>query len=196
MRKKHNWLKKNYSECWNFIKDSKKFIYSIIFIFLFFALIGFFVPVPSNVYDALMQLIEELLAQTEGLSTFGLIKFIFLNNLQSSFLGLIFGLIFGIFPFFSALMNGYLLGFVANMSVSSAGVLSLWQLLPHGIFELPAVFISLGFGLRLGFGIFNKTERKNFKENFSLSLKTFFFVVFPLLVIAAFIEGFLIFFLK
>ena len=34
----------------------------------------------------------------------------------------------------------------------------LFRLLPHGIFELPAIFISLGLGLRFGMFIFQKEK--------------------------------------
>jgi len=42
--------------------------------------------------------------------------------------------------------------------VQTDGFLSLWRLLPHGIFELPAVFISLGMGLKIGMFIFQKKK--------------------------------------
>ncbi len=189
-RKKRGFdLKKEYGECWGYIKDSKKFIYAILVIFFGFAIIGFFVPAPDYLIEQIMKFIEELLKRTEGLSAGQLIRFIFFNNVQSSFFGMIFGVVLGIFPVLAAISNGYLLGFVSAFSVSSQGVLSLWKLLPHGIFELPAIFISLGLGLKLGSFIFQKKKFEMFKKNLMNSLRVFLLVIIPLLIFAGIIEG-------
>jgi len=73
--------------------------------------------------------------------------------------------------------------------------LTLWKLFPHGIFELPAVFISLALGMKLGTFIFQKKKMNSFKDYLWNSFRIFIFVVIPLLVIAAFIEGYLFYFL-
>ena len=109
---------------------------------------------------------------------------------------MIFGFLLGIFPVIAAIANGYLLGFVALISVNNGGWFILFKLLPHGIFELPAIFISLGLGLKLGTCIFRKEILKNFNEYFINSLRVFLFIVIPLLLIAGIIEGSLIFILN
>ena len=185
-------LKKEYKECWNYICDSKNFIYIVIAIFFVFAFIGFFIPAPTYIIEQIIKLLEELLGKTEGLSQFQLVRFIFFNNLKSSFFGMSLGILFGIFPILVTVLNGYLLGFVSALSVSTEGVLSLWRLLPHGIFELPAIFLSLGLGLRLGTLVFQKNKQKFLKENILRILKVFLLIVVPLLIIAAIIEGILI----
>ena len=140
-----------------------------------------------------MNFIEELLLKTQDISYGGLIWFILLNNIQSSFFGMIYGILFGIFPIMASLVNGYLLGFVASEAVQSNGVSVLWRLFPHGIFELPALFISLGLGIKLGSFVFGKNKLKTLKIYFIKSIKTFLLVVVPLLILAAIIEGSLIF---
>ncbi len=182
----------NYRRSWSFIKESKKFIFIIIGIFLLFALAGFFIPAPSNIYEWISKYIQEIVSETSGLSAVQLISFIFFNNLKSSFAGIILGILLGIFPIFIALFNGYILGFVLNKSVDASGVLILWKLLPHGIFELPAVFISLGLGLRIGTKILFNRKKGELRNILYDSLKVFLFVVVPLLIIAAIIEGILI----
>ena len=72
------------------------------------------------------------------------------------------------------------------------GYFSLWKILPHGIFELPSIIISFALGIKLGMFVFAKNPSKEFKKRFVLGLKTFVFVILPLLVIAAIIEGLLI----
>ena len=164
--------------------------------FFGFALIAFFIPVPDYVRQEIIKILEEIIKKTEGMSRFELIRFIFFNNAQSSFLGLILGVFLGIFPLFFAAFNGYVLGFVALMAVEAGGAGVLWRILPHGIFELPAVFISLGFGLRTGMLIFQHGKLKSFKHYFYELARAFIFVVLPLLAIAAIIEGISIFLFK
>ena len=191
-KNKNNLIRENYLLSLNFIKESKIFIYAIIGIFLFFTLIGFFIPTPEAVSDQILKFIEELLKKTQDLSQPELIRFIFLNNIQSSFFGMILGIFFGIFPIITAIANGYLLGFVATFSVNAVGISILLRLFPHGIFELPAIFLSLGLGLKISTFIFKKKKLKTLKIYLKNSLITFLFIVIPLLIIAALIEGSLI----
>lgn len=193
-KKGENFLKKKYSQSWNYIKESKNFIYSIIGVFFLFSIIGFFFPAPEYVSEYISKFIQELLEKTQNMSGFELTRFIFFNNLQSSFFGMVFGVLFGIFPLVNSVMNGYLLGFVASASVESRGVFVLWKIFPHGIFELPAIFISLGFGLKIGAFVFQKNKIKSLKVYISKSIIAFIFIVIPLLITAAIIEGILIFF--
>ena len=186
-------LKKEYQNSLNFLKESKKFIWIVIGIFLAFALIGFFIPVPDVISKQIFEFIKEIFGKTENMSQGQLIKFIFLNNIQGSFLGMVFGVFLGIFPVISTIANGYLLGFVANFAIQENGIFSLWRILPHGIFELPAVFISFALGLRIGASIFSKKKFRKFNETFISCLKVFVLIIIPLLIIAAIIEGTLIF---
>jgi stage II sporulation protein M len=194
-------FKEEYKSCWNFLKESKNFIYSSILIFFIFAVIGFFFQdlmslafkfiFKIDLNTQIMSYIKSLLAQTQGMNYQQLLGFILLNNAESSLLGIIIGFFFGIFPLFALIFNGYILGFVAILSVKAQGIVVLWKIFPHGIFELPALFISLGLGLRIGFFIFDK-KSDSFKKIFFNSLRVFVLVVLPLLIIAAIIESALI----
>lgn len=193
--KKFN-LTKEYKKSWAYIKESKNFIYIIIGIFLFFVLFGFFIPAPKFLYDQIMNFIKELVAKTNGMSQSQLIIYIMSNNIQTTLSAIILGTIFGIFPLIDAIANGYLLGFVSLLSVNNGGIITLWRLFPHGIFELPAVFLSLGFGLKIGMFIFQKNKVKYLKNNFINSLRVFLLIIIPLLIIAGIIEGSLMVLLK
>ena len=186
-------LKRNFSLGCNYLKQSKKFVYAIVALFFLFAIIGFIFPAPDAVLQRILELIRNILEQTEGLSFRQLFTYIFVNNFKVSLLGLVTGILFGVFPIIISIGNGYLLGFVGRYSANELGILSLWKIFPHGVFELPAVFISLGLGLRLGMVFFNRKE-KSLKEDFYNSLRVFFLIVVPLLFIAALIETSLIFF--
>lgn len=185
-------LKKEYKKSWKFIKESRNFIYAVIGIFMLFILLGFFVHVPESLSQQILQFFEEILEKTKDMSQLELTGFIFLNNLKSSFFGMIFGILLGIYPIITAIANGYVVGFVSEMSVQKSGFLSLLGLLPHGIFELPALFISLGLGLKLGSFVFQKKRRKAFNDYLSNSIRTFILIVIPLLIFAAIIEAGLI----
>ena len=192
--KKNNLLKSNYIQSWKYIKETSTFIWVITGLFLIFALIGFFIPIPDVLEKTILDYIREILEKTSGMSTGQLILFIFFNNLQAGFFGLIFGFLIGIFPLILTIANGYVLGYVASVSVASEGAGSLLSLLPHGIFELPAIIISLAMGLKFGMFVFQKDKEKSFKKFFINSLRVFVFLILPLLIIAAIIEGGLIFF--
>lgn len=186
-------LEKEYKASWNYIKDSKRFIWIVVGIFVISALAAVLFPTPDQISQQINQFMQEILEKTKDMSATELSGFIFLNNLQSSFIGIALGVLVGIFPVVFAVSNGYIIGFVANMSVKEEGILSLWKLLPHGIFELPAVFISFGLGLRLGSSIISRDGVVGLKENLVKSGKAFLLIIIPLLVIAAIIEGMLIF---
>ncbi len=193
--KSNNIVLEKYKSGFNFLRDSRKFVYYAIGIFLFFSFVGYFIPPPEAIAEKIFEIIEQILKETEGLNQWELTSYIFFNNLQSSFFGMVLGIFIGIFPIFSLMINGYLVGFVSSLSVSEAGFFSLWKLLPHGIFELPALFISLGLGMKIATFVFQKRKLESLRVYFKNSLTVFFLIVIPLLAIAAIIEGTLIYFL-
>ena len=186
---------KNFKQGLNYLRRLKSYIWFSSLLFFCLALIGFMLPIFFQ--EQILNLIKDLISRTEGLDTLNLIRFIFINNLKSSFFAMFFGIFFGIIPLIITVVNGYVLGFVANKTVSGEGYLILWRLLPHGIFELPAVLISVALGLKLGSFLFI-SKNKNWKEFWEWlkdCFRVFVFIVIPLLVIAGIIEGFLIIFL-
>jgi stage II sporulation protein M len=187
--KKENFIYGNFKQGLDYIKESKRYIWFAFILFLIFAVVGYLFP--SLFEEEILKFIEELIAKTEGMSAVELIGFIFMNNLWSSFLPLFLGIVFGIFPIIALVANGYVLGFVANKTIAIEGPLVLWRLLPHGIFEIPAVMISMGLGLKLGSYLFVRNKKKNFIKWFWNSLRVLFFIIIPLLILAAIIEGFL-----
>jgi len=185
----------NFRLALNYLKESKNYVWISVLLFFIIALIGFILPVFFQ--EQITKIIQDIIKQTEGLDTFNLIRFIFINNLKSSGYAMFFGILFGIIPLGVVIVNGYILGFIANKAIAAGGILVLWRLLPHGIFELPAVFISIGLGLKLGSFLFSYKKKDKFREfgKWLLnSLRVFVFIVIPLLILAAIIEGSLIIF--
>lgn len=199
MAKKRNQAKNSYFPMINlnsglmYVKESRIFIYLIIGFFLISSLVGFFF---SDLFVFYNELLLGLNQQIQGLGWFGLIWFIFQNNVTSAFFAMFLGIIVGIVPLFNAITNGSLLGYVYFLASSEGGYSVIWYIVPHGIFELPAIFIALGMGLKLGMFVFAGRENigKEFTRRLLSSIVAFLFVVLPLLIVAAIIEGTLIHF--
>ncbi|MDP3986733.1 MAG: stage II sporulation protein M [Nanoarchaeota archaeon] len=159
-----------YLKSWKYVEDSRSFIYLVMGLFVFSTLVGIFIPVPSSLEGKILDYISELLSMIRGMSHFDLISFIFFNNLKSSFFGVILGIFLGIFSLMSSLINGFVLGFVLSKSIVVEGPLTILRLVPHGIFELPALFISLGMGAKLGLWLIIEPVRFYWKSNKLISL--------------------------
>ena len=190
--REENYFRKSLKDSLTFIGESKKSIIWVIYIFLAFVILGFFIPTPNFILDLIKEKIKELLLATQGLDTLQLIQYIFINNFMICLIAILLAFIIAIVPIILAITNGYIIGFVCRASVNQEGILSLWRLLPHGVFELPAIIIALGSGLNIGSVLFTQNPEKEFVRRFLLAIKALFFVILPLLVIAAIIEASLI----
>jgi len=184
-------LKKQFNEARAYLNESVMYIYAIVAMFLLSAIIGF---IFRDNLTFLNRLLKELLERSLDLNTIEMIFFILQNNLQSSLFSILLGIIFGIFPIFSSVSNGLVLGYVLGLSYEVSGLASWWRLLPHGIFELPAIFISFGLGLKLGLAPFSRKRNKikELKRRLYNSINVLLTIIIPLLIIAALIEGLLI----
>ncbi len=185
-------IKTQFKEATSYVNESRYYIIVSIFIFIFGALIGFLF---QNEFSAMInEILKDLLNKTAGLNTPEMVFFILQNNLQSSFLTIIGGIFLGIFPIISGLTNGIVLGYVLSKVTEISGITEWWRLLPHGIFELPAIFVSFGLGIKLGLSWFIPQKRrwKEFKRRFYNSINVFLMIIIPLLILAAIIEGILI----
>ncbi len=121
--------------------------------------------------------------------------FIFLKNASTLLLAFIFSPFFCLLPILSLLVNGWLLSFVA-VAVSQERSLGfvLAGLLPHGIFELPALIIgeaaALSFGFMAIMALVSEQKRPLFLPNLKRNLK-YLLIAWALLVPAAIIETYI-----
>lgn len=168
-------MKNYFKQSYNTLKEIKNQLYLVIAIFFIFVLLGLIFP--NFFSEQINNLMKELTEKASTLNGLGLIKFIFFNNLQASFTSFILGMVYSIFPIVIAAFNGYILGVVSNTVIAHVGILELWKLLPHGIFELPAIFISFALGISIGLTFF-----KN--KNIWISLISFiiFLYMFSILI--------------
>ncbi len=185
---------KNFKKGFSLLNRISNEIYFSIGIFFLFFLLGFFIKIPSSYEEIILNYLRQLFEKIANFSFFELTSYIFLNNLWSSFVAAFSGIIFGVFSFVALVSNGFLLGFVSEKSFSQEGIFVLWKILPHGVFELPAIFISIGIGLNLTFTFFERTLKiKNyFLKFFSL---VFILVFFAIIFYFSNFFGVLLFFL-
>jgi stage II sporulation protein M len=119
---------------------------------------------------------------------------IFLNNAFVSLLFLVLGLALGVLSVLFIAFNGYLVGVIAYLAAQERGLLFiLLALLPHGILELPMVFLAAAIGLRLGHQVFSALIGKptQIKREFIEGLMFYFRWILPILLVAAIIETFI-----
>ena len=179
-----------FRDCLSTLRASKHYIFAIAATFAMG--IGIGLIYPDQFTETLLPIIRKLLAATAGLSPLELSLFIFHNNLLSALIGLASGAILGIFPFIHALGNGIVVGFVLHKTHLMTGSSHWWKLIPHGIFELPAIFIALGLGVYLGLSWRQQEKLATFKTRLIECLRTFVLIIAPMLGIAAIIESILI----
>lgn len=194
-----NSLYSNFKASWRLVYQNLSYVYFAIFLFLLFFLLALIFPIPSSLDHQIKLLLQSLVLRTENLNTFQLISYIFVNNLSVAIISMLLGIFFCIAPILIAASNGYVLGYLTKALISKLGVLkgisSLWRILPHGLFELPAIFIGLAFGIKLGVVFLKSLNQNSFKDFIKILIQIFkiiFYVIIPLLVIAAIIEGVLI----
>lgn len=116
---------------------------------------------------------------------------LFTNNLRAMVLGVLYGFIpFLYLPALALGVNAAILGMLASL-IDGQWLLLAAGILPHGIFELPALCLSLAAGLCLCKNInvyIRKNEKGVMKPLLLNILRVVVLLVLPLLVIAAVME--------
>ncbi len=188
-----------FKESRTYLGENKNYLYLVLILFLASIVSALIFSIPESLAEQIKQLLREIIEKTEGLGAIELIVYIFLNNLWVSLLGLFLGIFFCVIPVVLVITNGYVIGFVIKMMIEDLGlqdgIISLWRLFPHGIFELPAVIISLAIGVKLGFSTIEALNKNSFKilrYEIKKAIRVLFRVIIPLLLVAAVIEGILI----
>ena len=152
-----------------------------------------FPAVPAQV----LALFSQQMADAGVVSESGIsVPALFWNNLRAMVLSVLYGFIpFIYLPALSLGVNALLLGlFAAYFLNNGISILAyLGGILPHGIFELPALVISLACGIYLCSRI-NQYVRKNTRGMMAPTLKNIVRVltltVLPLLAVAAAVEAY------
>lgn len=171
--------------------------YLLIITFVFFgSLVTGYISAANfpSMADTLRESFSSRFESLMTMSPFYIMFAIFLNNAFVSLLFLVLGLALGVLPVLFIAFNGYLVGVIAYLVAQERGLLFiLLALLPHGILELPMVFLAASIGLRLGHQVFSALIGRStqIKREFKEGLMFYFRWILPLLLVAAIIETFI-----
>ncbi len=156
-------------------------------------LIGFFAPASAR--HELLQGLESYVDQFRDMSGGAVFWYIFVHNVLASLLIVGTGLLFGIVPTAATCVNGFLLGVVYREGAETYGYASAaLKVLPHGLFEIPAFLFAAAYGMWLGVTVIRRIRKKEdqrLRYCVEHAFRRYFAVTFPLLVVAAGMETFL-----
>jgi stage II sporulation protein M len=151
---------------------------------------------PSSAKEGLTNVFQDVVGNYRGLSGGKLFFTILLHNVMATIFVLISGVLVGIIPTFAIGSNGYVLGVVYRQAAEVAGYSkAALKVLPHGVFELPALLLAASYGLWLGVTVVRRMQGKEstlLRVHIEHAFRRYFAVVFPLLIVAAAIETALI----
>lgn len=183
----------------NIIKGSRKLVFALFGLFCFAMSMGvlYFYSNPH--------FIETIIAQYKNIIPFSsvpnrqLVGIIFMQNMIAAILSLFGGLFLGLLPVGIVFINGFIVGYVSqyvfassHMSFFTTLVLFLASVLPHGIFELSAIFFAGAIGVWWGIGGFFPWFRIGIQDNSFKSRTLVSLAILPLiavvLLLAAYIE--------
>lgn len=140
-------------------------------------------------FTFLEEQVRKLAAQFAGKDAITFIFRIFLHNLIATYIAMCLLALFGAVPTIIAVFNGLILGWLFAKSSGMPEVNISVMIIPHGIFEWPAMLIAWGVGLWRGVGYRLSDSPGTWKERWEKANKVFFTIILPLLLIAAIIEG-------
>jgi len=176
------------------LKSSRIFIWLSGCLFASAAIMGYFAAAvdPEIATNWTKEL--EMLKWIMDLPPVLIMMIIFLKNLLSCAMSILLGIGLGLVPLLVATSNGFLLGIVSYGVIQKTGTLYLLAgILPHGIIELPVVFLSIAIGFRLGY-LLALTIAKDKTDLTCETRRAIHFLlswVMPLLFVAAAIETFI-----
>jgi len=166
----------------------------VIAVFLFVIGLVLGLVTPTGPLSEEIAALEELAELLEPLPQWSIFMIILVKNVSAILISLAFSPFFCLVPAMALTVNGWLLGWVSAAVVEekSLGYL-LSGLLPHGIFEIPALImgeaVALSFGTAVILALFKKEKRDLLLPNMRQNLR-YMLVALALLLPAAIIETF------
>lgn len=169
--------------------------------FLILVFLGYLIcSLFPNVLDTVMDTIQTMFAAADIYTEEGEISAVglFSNNVTACIMTALYGMIpFLMLPAFSLGVNAMLLGVLAAYYVSKGYSLALYLagILPHGIFELPALVLSIACGLLLcrqnSLRLLAREGTQAPSGGLGQIAQVFLWLILPLLALAALTEAYL-----
>lgn len=199
-----NFVKEQYLQAGKFLRTRILWIFIVltlvfvgVSILLYFVMLGHREMVET-LFKGFMEAIlsKDIVGPDGSIASGGL----FFNNLQATTIAILLGFMpFLFLPVWVMLVNAGSLSVVFAMikitGAASVGKMIIFGILPHGVFELTALFlgISLGFYIckTLCIIVCKSNSGIHFKEELINVLRTYLLIIVPLLIIAALIESYL-----
>ena len=134
----------------------------------------------------------ERLGGADGLTTAAILR----NNLRIALLSPALAMLsLGVYPLLVTTLPGVILGMLVVQIEAPAlirALVGVALVLPHGIFELPAIFVGSALSLRLAWSVFRPVPALSTAENVLWAavntVKAYVYFVIPLLILAAWVE--------
>ncbi len=174
----------------------KRWLLVAIFLFGIGLVLGLATPASiSGLLDEDVAAVEELAEFLAPLPQSTILVIILIKNVSAVLLSFALSPIFCLVPVLALTMNGWIIGLVSTIVIQeeSLGFL-LAGLLPHGIFELPALImaeaVALSFGTAVILALFKKERRNLLLPNLKQNLK-YLGVALALFLPAAIIETYI-----
>jgi len=171
--------------------------WSFIAIFLFGIGLVLGLATPLSIADLMSEEIVALEELSRILAPFSILTviFIFIKNASALVLSFVLSPILCLAPILSLTVNGWLLAFVSSEVAQQESLgFVLVALLPHGIFELPALIIgqaaALSFGTMAILALLRKKRKSLLLPNLKQNLR-YLLVALALLLPAAIIETYI-----
>ncbi|WP_343161660.1 stage II sporulation protein M [Natrialba sp. INN-245] len=177
--------------------EHRRYVWFSTGLFAFGIVLGFLLLLAGvNLFELVLELLEEELFPELEDEEFELTaSFFIVNNSQPFLLSIVGALSVGVLTAAIMLFNGIIVGNVVGALVGETGIdYVIVGLVPHGVFELAALFIAAGVGFRL---LYRFAERIiGYRDAFLTKpylLRTTALVVFAwlMLVLAAFVEAYI-----
>jgi stage II sporulation protein M len=151
---------------------------------------------PPSVRRQMIEVFQVVVGNYGGLAGGVLYFNILVQNVMATIFLIASGVLVGIVPVFAVSSNGFGLGVLYRQEVEGSGYArAALKLLPYGVFEIPPILIAASYGLWLGVTVVQRMRGKEtapLRSNLEHAFRRYFAVVFPLLIVAAAIETFLI----
>lgn len=150
-------------------------------VFLGGALLGAFL---TELPEAMMRPLIDMARELQGQSWSAVAFFLLCKNALAALVAIVGGVVLGLLPLMAAMTNGMILGHVLAEQPSAMVLI-----LPHGVFELTAVMIAWGAGLRCADWLAQPPRAARLRQRVAEGLTLFIKLIIPLLAVAAAIEA-------